>query len=87
MASISIDHPTDRPNHSVVSIGMVEVAFSYSTPVAFHSGYEGWTVSENLWGPTTGKHLNAYGRKEDRVSRDEFEKRLSAALATITVGV
>jgi hypothetical protein len=44
--------------HSIaISLGNLTVWFSYDTIVAFMDGH-GKVVSENVWGPTTGKHLN-----------------------------
>lgn len=58
-------------------IGNLVVYFSYRTPVAFDDGGN-IAVSKNMWGVTTGGHLNAidaqYGRsREQRISRAEFE--------------
>ena len=57
--------------------------FSYETVVAFNGSAYQTIVSENDWGPTTGKHLNWIdgGRKASRVPRDEFERLLKAELA------
>lgn len=51
---------------------------SYETVVAFYDGYD-LVVCENIWGPTTGKHLNSIdgGNKKDRLSYEEFNKRLN----------
>ncbi len=59
-----------------VTVGELEVWFSYKTPIAFRRGYGEPTVRRNDWGPTTGKHLNAIdgGDKKKRVSGDEFER-------------
>lgn len=60
-------------NYSTVTLGKLTVAFSYRTVIGFHNG-RGWKVSENLWGPTTGKHINALGiDKKGRLLRAEFE--------------
>lgn len=77
---ISIDHPTGRPNFSEVTIGGLTVWFSYKTPIAFYSIGSGYVISENTWGPTTGKHLNAVVAhdKARRVKRAEFEAALDA---------
>lgn len=63
-------------------VGGLGVWFSYSTVVAFSVGGWNTVVSENCWGPTTGKHLNAIdgGDKKGRLPRPEFEQQLSAAL-------
>jgi hypothetical protein len=56
--------------------------FSYKTVVAFRTIGGGLRVSENCWGPTTGKHLNAIdgGNKKSRLPRDKFEEELASAL-------
>ena len=79
-----VSHPTDRPNFSLVTVGDLEIGFSYSTPVAFRKGYGPWVVSENLWGPTTGRHLSWFpggADKSRRYSREAFEIALEAACA------
>lgn len=58
MEKVSIDHPTGRPNFTIVQVGELELAFSYRTIVAFRAGFDSWNVSENVWSVTTGKHLN-----------------------------
>ena len=65
--------------HSIaMSIGNITLWFSYDTVVAFGNPA---VVSENLWGPTTGKHLNAINRDHStRLPRDEFEKELAKCL-------
>ena len=61
----------------------LRVWFSYKTPVAFLAN-GAKVVSENQWGPTTGKHLNAIdnGDKKTRLPRADFEAKLAAALAS-----
>lgn len=56
--------------------------FSYKTPVAFAKNGNR-VVRENLWGPTTGKHLNWIdgGDKAARVSSADFEATLKRAFA------
>lgn len=44
---------------TVVTLGDTTFLFSYTTLVGFYSGHEGWTVSENVWGPTTGRHIKS----------------------------
>ena len=52
--------------------------FSYDTLVAFYDD-EGLCIRENIWGPTTGKHLNWINKdKSIRVGSDIFEARLQA---------
>ena len=58
----TIHHPavgrTPQPNYTHVTVGDLTIAFSYTTPIGFHYPGRGWTVRENVWGPTTGRHLN-----------------------------
>ena len=69
-------------NYNMVEIGYLEIYFSYETCVGFRTSKTGLVVSENIWGSTTGKHLNWLdgGRKESRVPIDEFEKQLKELL-------
>ena len=54
--------------------------FSYETVVAFTDKGD-FYVSENCWGPTTGKHLNWIDTdKKFRLPRGEFEKKLEVSL-------
>lgn len=74
-------------NSICVQLGNKSIYYSYDTVVAFE-GYNSkgvrfdLTVSENCWGNTTGKHLNWIdgGRKDERLSRDEFLRKLSEFL-------
>lgn len=78
----TISHPTDRANFTIVTVGDIKFAFSYETVVGFARASDtAWTVTENDWGPTTGKHLNHldFGRGQ-RLPREEFEARLEALL-------
>jgi hypothetical protein len=69
-----------RPNAIAVGFGALTIYYSYRTAVAFWEDGKGFTLSENLWGTTTGKHLNEISRGAERLPRDEFLKRLEAAL-------
>ena len=80
MNLLTISHPTDRANFTIVNVGGTQFAFSYETVVGFiRPGETSWTVSENDWGPTTGKHLNMldFGQGK-RLPRSEFETQLEA---------
>lgn len=69
-----------------VEIGDVTLYFSYKTLVAFRAPGKGLVVSENVWGPTTGKHLNWIGgSKKDRLSRTEFESQWKAVAEQFNV--
>ncbi len=81
--SINIGH---TPNYATVYVGPVRLEFSYSTIVGFFGPTDS-AASENLWGPTTGKHLNRFSDKADRIPREEFQRRLDAQLALIGTGV
>ncbi|MFA5353701.1 MAG: hypothetical protein WC291_05685 [Thermodesulfovibrionales bacterium] len=62
--------------------GPVEFYFSYSTLVAFRTPKDDLVCSENIWGNTTGKHLNwIEPDKKQRVTHDEFEKRANQLLS------
>ncbi len=65
-----------------VNLPGLTLYFSYQTVIAYHDLQEGEVVSKNVWGKTTGKHLNFIdnGNKADRLPHDEFERRLAAVL-------
>lgn len=67
--------------HSLlVDLGELELWYSYETIVAFRDD-TGLKVSENVWGVTTGKHLNWIDpNKKKRVKNTEFETLLKEAL-------
>lgn len=79
---VTIDHPTGQANFSIVTIGEVDLAFSYRTIVGF-ADCGRWYISENLWGPITGKHLNQLPNsdKARRLPRENFDALLAATLA------
>lgn len=62
--------------HSLrVNFGNLTLYFSYKTVIAFSTPGD-IKVSENLWGPTTEKHLNWIdgGDKKTRLKRDDDEQ-------------
>lgn len=61
-------------NLSEVKIGSLKLVFSYETLVAFRY-VNTLVIHENIWGTTTGKHLNLIGDKSFRVNSDEFKKK------------
>lgn len=81
--NVSIEHPTDRPNFTEVTVGEVTIWFSYKTAVEFMAPGYGRVVRRNVWAQTTGKHLNHIdnGRKEARVDGDTFSSLLEDAMA------
>ena len=79
MIPVRITYSGENSTHLL--IGNLELWFSYKTVVAFK--YKNiMRVSENLWGSTTGKHLNWIdgGTKENRMMRDMFENELQHVL-------
>ena len=92
---VSVEHPTDRPNFTIVSTPACRVAFSYNTIVGVYpyqetvsvssGAYEGfrWWVAVNEWGPTTGKHLNWLDEdKSSRVDRVVVESITAGCFAS-----
>ena len=79
-----VDLPRSRKNKHGMTL-----YFSYDTCVAFR-GYineneYGLFVCKNVWGTTTGKHLNwidggSEKRRKERLSEKEFEKKFRLAL-------
>ena len=70
---------TKQHNTTVVTVGRLEIYFSYETPVAYWHDSTGLVVRENDWGPTTGKHLNWIdgGTHSQRISGVDFENQLA----------
>lgn len=72
---VSIDHPTDKSNFSIVTVHGIDLAFSYRTNIGIRVGFERWILRVNDWGPTTGKHMNYLNEdKDSRLDSDEFEE-------------
>lgn len=71
-------------NFSEVKIGSLSLCFSYKTLVAFRYAGE-LVIHENIWGKTTGKHLNLIGDKKFRVSCQEFTKKFKEMKDEFTV--
>lgn len=71
---------------TAIRVNGLQLYFSYDTVVAF-STPGNLRVRENVWGPTTGKHLNWIdgGNTKTRLSSDEFEKALAEVLKTTGV--
>lgn len=81
--AISISHPADTANFSVVYLNGLKVWFSYETPIAF--SYNGRLyISENAWSVTTGKHLNRIDPdKNKRLPASEFRDKLNAVVPQV----
>jgi|SRR5690349_16305730 len=70
-------------NHTLqIFLPGITLWYSYKTIVAYRDSQDGLVVCENIWGPTTGKHLNWIddGDKKNRIKSDEFDTMLKAAL-------
>jgi hypothetical protein len=69
-----------KPNLRKFSNGLRNVYFSYETPVAYWSeANQEWVLSENVWSPTTAKHLNQIKQIHPNhitVSNSMFEYRI-----------
>jgi len=64
-----------------IDVGNLSLWFSYDTVIAFRTPNAGFFITENVWGPTTGKHLNWIDpNKARRLKSDDFDERLEAAL-------
>ena len=69
-----------QSNNTLVRTNHGDVWFSYKTPIAFRTLTTGLVISENDWGPTTGKHLNSINPdKSKRVSHVDFMDQLRNA--------
>jgi len=72
--NISIDHPTGRPNFTIVEINGQDLYFSYKTLIAVRDG-SGLLIRKNDWNQTTGKHLNFIDSdKSIRIDGEKFMK-------------
>lgn len=72
-----ITHNHIASNFYEVKFESLTIWFSYSTPIAFES-YGQKFVSENVWGTTTGKHINLVSRdKKIRMDYQAFQLRLN----------
>lgn len=68
-------------NFNEVELNDITLWFSYKTVVGFHTSKTGIVCIENLWGPTTGKHLNSIQPdKKKRVSNEKFNEMLETVL-------
>ena len=68
-------------NNTLLTIGDLDIYFSYSTPIAFYYKSEGLVIRENNWRQTTGKHLNAINSdKKIRISSEKFEEKFQDVL-------
>jgi hypothetical protein len=65
-----------------VELGTITLYYSYKTIVAYSDIQDGLIVHENIWGVTTGKHLNWLdnGDKANRKDSNVFDEMLQKAL-------
>lgn len=70
-------------------IGNLTLYFSYDTVIAFAApGMTSLAISVNVWGPTTGKHLNwICSDKARRIPYTEFKAKLDAKLKEMRVAL
>lgn len=67
----------------MVSIGDLDLYFSYETVIAFRSPKTGLVIRKNDWSTTTGKHLNAINpNKKERIDGAEFTAQLEKLLSS-----
>ena len=81
--SVGIGNYLDSsPNTIKVTIGALDIYFSYSTPVAYRTPEDGLVVAQNCWSRTTGRHLTAIdrGAREKRIDCEEFSRKLEDVL-------
>lgn len=71
---------TIRPNLTEVTIGNLDLYYSYETIVAFRESGK-LMGSQNVWSNTTGRHLSELGiSKDERVQADKFDDMLIEVL-------
>lgn len=89
MASISINNYTSRNAEALcVSIGPIDLYFSYKTVIAFRAPGFGSCVRENSWGPTTGRHIKETGFDpgiSQRMNGAEFDALVEQIASSISV--
>ena len=92
MSKLAIDEVTLRcisgtttRNFHQVTLGKLTLFFSYETVVGFSTPKTGLCVSENIWGTTTGKHLNIISDKTQRIPREEFLNLLNNIVLEIDI--
>jgi hypothetical protein len=82
MISLSPATRRNTPAHYVNVCG-VNILFSYETAVGCNPPDEVSFRRRNVWGPTTGKHLNETGFRNvgiEELEEDEFEVRMNKAI-------
>lgn len=63
------------PNFFKLTLPNQTLWFSYNTLIAFKIGSREQVIHENIWGNTTGNHLNQINPDKDlRVDKETFKK-------------
>ena len=79
--TVRIRYPERNTKAPIVTIGKLELYFSYETIIAFDSPIIGFWIIKNYWSKTTGRHLNEINPDHSvRSDHNLFEDRLNAAL-------
>lgn len=68
-----------------LKIGDIMIHFSYETPIQYYTPETGIVTTENVWGPTTGRHLNAISNPQDRIPWKEFQDRITQDLGQLQI--
>jgi len=69
-----------------VDTASITLYYSYRTIVAFHTIKTGLVICENVWGTTTGKHLNWINPDHSvRLDYETFNKELEATLKELNL--
>ena len=75
-------------NTIAVGIAGATFFFSYNTVVAFYDPQKGRVACENIWSPTTGKHLNWIEPDHDaRLPVEEFNAALEELLDVLDIAL
>jgi len=83
MSIIEFKSPERNTKAHRICVCDVYIYFSYDTAVACNPPYAPSFQRENVWGPTTGRHLNEWGFNRPGIAKldeDEFERRLTLAI-------
>lgn len=65
-------------------IGSLALWYSYHTVIAFDHPKTGFKIRENIWGTTTGKHLNWVEPDHSiRIGGAEFEELLQSVIGVL----
>lgn len=70
-------------NLTEVVIGKLTLWFSYQTVIGFYTPDTGIIASENIWSNTTGRHLNSFSDKDQRIDRQLFQEQLDQVVENI----